>query len=469
MTLHDVAREAGVSYATASRALNGSDRSVRAENLARVRAAATRLGYTPHVSAQAIARGFSNTVALVVGAVDDPYFASIADGVAEGAYAAGLTLTAAVTDRSPDMGLQIVRTLRGRRPQVILIAGSRVDDDGVYAALAEELDQYRRAGGRVALLSRNELDFPTLTVDHHGGAFRLAQALAGLGYRRFAVLHGDDRIRMSHDRGRGFLDGLRQAGIHVEDRHVIATDLNRDGGHRAAAALLRDDTSRYTLPGRAGAPGGAGSPVAAGFPGGGSPDGIGSPGGGSRHRTGSPGGGSPHGTGSPGSGYSNGADFPSGGYSDGAGIPSGGSPNGAGSPSSAGILSGAGISRGTGIPSGTGYPSGLGEPERLGNAGGSAGSAGSAGGVEVIFAVNDVMAIGAMTAIREAGLQPGRDVAVAGFDDIDAARDVTPMLTSVRVPLRELGRRAVELALAGDPAVVEIPVEVVLRNSTPPR
>ncbi|MEU8657798.1 LacI family DNA-binding transcriptional regulator [Actinoplanes philippinensis] len=352
VTLHDVAREAGVSYATASRALNGSDRSVRAENLARVREAATRLGYTPHVSAQAIARGFSNTVALVVGAVDDPYFASIADGVAEGAYAAGLTLTAAVTDRSPDMGLQIVRTLRGRRPQVILIAGSRVDDDGVYAALAEELDQYRRAGGRVALLSRNELDFPTLTVDHHGGAFRLAQALAGLGYRRFAVLHGDDRIRMSHDRGRGFLDGLRQAGIHVGDRHVIATDLNRDGGHRAAAALLRGDLGG---PGQAGGSGGAGS------------------------------------------------------WGD--------------------------------------------RPD----------------GAEAIFAVNDVMAIGAMTAVREAGLRPGRDVAVAGFDDIDVARDVTPTLTSVRVPLRELGRRAVELALAGDPAVVEVPVEVVLRDSTPPR
>ncbi|WP_203737449.1 LacI family DNA-binding transcriptional regulator, partial [Actinoplanes italicus] len=238
VTLHDVAREAGVSYATASRALNGSDRNVRAENLARVQEAAGRLGYSPHVSAQAIARGSSNTVALIVGAVDDPYFASIADGVAEGAYQAGLTLTAAVTDRSPDMGLQIVRTMRGRRPRVILIAGSRVDDDGVYAALAEELAAYRRGGGRVALLSRNDLDFPTLTVDHHGGAFRLAQALAGLGYRRFAVLHGDDRIRMSYDRRQGFLDGLRQAGIVPDPRHVVATDLNRDGGHRAATALL---------------------------------------------------------------------------------------------------------------------------------------------------------------------------------------------------------------------------------------
>jgi LacI family transcriptional regulator len=374
VTLHDVAREAGVSYATASRALNGSDRSVRAENLARVREAAGRLGYSPHLSAQAIARGSSNTVALIVGAVDDPYFASISDGVAEGAYQAGLTLTAAVTDRSPDMGLQIVRTMRGRRPRVILIAGSRVDDDGVHAALAEELATYRRAGGRVALLSRNDLDFPTLTVDHHGGGFRLAQALAGLGYRHFAVLHGDDRIRMSHDRRQGFLDGLRQAGIVPDPRHVIATDLNRDGGHRAAAALLSD----------------AGFPPAQGLPSSAPPD---------------------------------------------------------GSFGGRGVLGGAGS---------------------LGA--GSLGVGAPGVGVEVIFAVNDVMAIGAMTAVREAGLVPGRDIAVAGFDDIDAARDVTPTLTSVRVPLRDLGRRALELALADDaPGTIEVQVEVVLRESTPPR
>jgi LacI family transcriptional regulator len=81
-----------------------------------------------------------------------------------------------------------------------------------------------------------------------------------------------------------------------------------------------------------------------------------------------------------------------------------------------------------------------------------------------------VMAIGAMTAVREAGLVPGRDIAVAGFDDIDAARDVTPTLTSVRVPLRDLGRRALELALADDaPGTIEVQVEVVLRESTPPR
>jgi LacI family transcriptional regulator len=52
------------------------------------------------------------------------------------------------------------------------------------------------------------------------------------------------------------------------------------------------------------------------------------------------------------------------------------------------------------------------------------------------------MAIGALTALREAG-RPGA-LAIVGFDDIPLARHVYPALTTVRVPLRELGRRAVE-------------------------
>ena len=72
---------------------------------------------------------------------------------------------------------------------------------------------------------------------------------------------------------------------------------------------------------------------------------------------------------------------------------------------------------------------------------------------------------------RDAGLTPGTDVADAGFDDIPTVRDVTPALTTVRVPLEEIGRRALRLAL-GDPDAADagaVRTEVVLRESTPPR
>ncbi|MEO3927771.1 LacI family DNA-binding transcriptional regulator [Micromonosporaceae bacterium B7E4] len=332
-TLRDVAREAGVSVATASRALNGSStRNVKPEYISRVLAAAERLNYQPHLSAQAIALGSTPTVALVVSDVDDPYFSSIAAGVLAAAEARRLVPTVAIADRSPDRELQIVRTLRGQRPRVIIVAGSRIDGSDTDAALGEELAAYRAAGGRVVLISQEGLPFPTVSLDNAGGARRLAGALVERGYRRFAVLSAAPAIRTSRDRCAGFLAGLASTG--APEPVVVQTDFTRAGGYDATRELLAD---RW-------------------------PD------------------------------------------------------------------------------------------------------------LDAVVAVNDVMAIGAMTAIRDAGLTPGRELGVAGFDDISWCADLDPALTTVAVPLHQVGVTAIEAAL-GDhqPTVIPVPTTVVLRDSTPPR
>jgi hypothetical protein len=79
-------------------------------------------------------------------------------------------------------------------------------------------------------------------------------------------------------------------------------------------------------------------------------------------------------------------------------------------------------------------------------------------------------AIGAMSAIREAGRLVGADIALCGFGDIPAGRDVTPGLTTVRVPLEEVGYRALRAAVDddGDADARPLPLEVLLRESTPP-
>jgi LacI family transcriptional regulator len=66
-----------------------------------------------------------------------------------------------------------------------------------------------------------------------------------------------------------------------------------------------------------------------------------------------------------------------------------------------------------------------------------------------IFAANDAMAIGALSALRESGVRVPEEMAVAGFDDIPLARFMDPPLSSVHVPIAELGARAVELLLNG--------------------
>jgi LacI family transcriptional regulator len=89
-----------------------------------------------------------------------------------------------------------------------------------------------------------------------------------------------------------------------------------------------------------------------------------------------------------------------------------------------------------------------------------------------IVAASDLMALAAMQAIRDAGLQPGPEIAVVGFDDLEAAALAYPPLTTIRQDRQELGTlaatRAIELiddAEAVPPATV-LPVELVVRGSS---
>ncbi len=91
---------------------------------------------------------------------------------------------------------------------------------------------------------------------------------------------------------------------------------------------------------------------------------------------------------------------------------------------------------------------------------------------DAVFAANDMMAVGCLAALREAGLRVPEDIALAGFDDIPIARYVTPPLTTVRVGIAELGRRALEGVVQAqeDPEAAAarheiIPTQLVVRRS----
>src|ERR1022692_2495252 len=90
-----------------------------------------------------------------------------------------------------------------------------------------------------------------------------------------------------------------------------------------------------------------------------------------------------------------------------------------------------------------------------------------------VFAVTDVMAVGALARLRAEGLAVPADIAVAGFDDRVTLRDVYPPLTTVRLPLKTMGEMAANLVLgdagADRPRIIPVPGEVVLRESTTPQ
>ncbi|WP_314195466.1 LacI family DNA-binding transcriptional regulator [uncultured Arthrobacter sp.] len=125
----------------------------------------------------------------------------------------------------------------------------------------------------------------------------------------------------------------------------------------------------------------------------------------------------------------------------------------------------------TGFDRTGGYKAGLELAARIGAPGGSGeASPGAKQPRLCIFAVNDVMAIGATAALRSQGLRIPRDAAIAGFDDIETLRDFRPALSTVRLPLEEIGRLAVPGAGPGQTAAATVGVtgEVTLRRSTEP-
>jgi LacI family transcriptional regulator len=79
-----------------------------------------------------------------------------------------------------------------------------------------------------------------------------------------------------------------------------------------------------------------------------------------------------------------------------------------------------------------------------------------------VFAANDAMAIGALSAFNERGVRVPGDIALAGFDDIPIARFLSPPLTTVKVPIAELGRRSLELVLDPSPRKVNETLKTTL-------
>ena len=335
-TIVDVARLAGVSPATASRAFNGSERQVREANLRRVLAAARQLDYVPNASAQTVRRGDTRTVALLISDVTDPYFAWMAAGVIEQAAEAGLHVTVAVTNRDPQQELDLVRLFRAQRPRMIVLGGSRHQSPQTLRELREELQAYEADGGRAVDVSQSGMPFDTVSLGNAEGARDLARQLTGIGYRSFAVIAGPNEPGAAEDRVDGFRAGLAEAGVPWREEDVIRTSFNRDGGYAAVSSLSAEQLDR----------------------------------------------------------------------------------------------------------------------------------------IELIFAVNDMMALGALAGLRGRGLSVPADVALAGYDDIAPLQDVSPALTSVRIPLKHVGAEAVSVGLQTRQATqvrVSVRPEVLLRHSTPPQ
>ncbi|WP_207731000.1 LacI family DNA-binding transcriptional regulator [Aestuariimicrobium ganziense] len=239
VTLQQVAARAGVSLATASRAINGSARKVNPQMAERVLQAARELNYTVNAQAQAMVRGRSRVVGLVVGDIVDPYFSTIATGVMGLADQLGLLVTLAATERSPERECDQMRMFSSQRAQAVVIVGSRSTDPDTWTDLDKRIADYQHRGGRVVNVGQPVLQCDTVAIANHGAGQEMARALMELGHTRFAVLAGSPDLMTARDRAEGFTQAVVAAG-HPEPVSIEG-EFTRDGGYAAMSQLLDGD------------------------------------------------------------------------------------------------------------------------------------------------------------------------------------------------------------------------------------
>lgn len=196
---------AGVNLSTASRSLSGAY-GVHPATRARVLAAAEHLNYHPNRVARGLVTGRSYTLGLVISDVRNPFFAELARGAEDAAYAAGYDLVLCNSDLNSAKQMHYIRSLLAMR-----VAGVLMNSVGDLSRADQE--NLASAGIPIVLLHRapEDLGFSTVTADNLQGGFLAGQYLVRLGHRAIAHLAGPRQHSNLTNRTRGFLKAVQSA------------------------------------------------------------------------------------------------------------------------------------------------------------------------------------------------------------------------------------------------------------------
>jgi LacI family transcriptional regulator len=224
-TILDVARAAGVSTATVSRAMNG--RVVSPAARAKVEEAVERLGYRPNSVARGLATGRSGVIGVIVPDVAGPLYAQMARGIEDVTEPLGLQFFLLTDNRSAELERQALRTLLERQVDGVILIGSRLPADEL-----EELVGTRT--GAVLVEREAPLDpFTSISLDNEGGAYAATEHLIERGHRRIAHVTG---LRKAGERRlSGYLRALEDAGL--PSGPLIDGDFTEASGVVAAQGL----------------------------------------------------------------------------------------------------------------------------------------------------------------------------------------------------------------------------------------
>jgi DNA-binding LacI/PurR family transcriptional regulator len=206
VSIKDIARAAGVTHSTVSRALRG-DRRISSATAQRIRQLAAEMGYTPSAVARSLVTRRTRTVGLVVTSIADPFVPAVIDGVEHTALEAGYTTILATSRSEPERELSVVRLLQERRVDGIIITASRVG--ALYAGMLATMQV------PVVLVNNQEEGeyLYSVSVDDVAGARMGVEHLLHIGHRRIAFIGCPLRPSSHMRRRQGYLEALAKEGL----------------------------------------------------------------------------------------------------------------------------------------------------------------------------------------------------------------------------------------------------------------
>lgn len=229
--MQDVARAAGVSVATVSRTLSGSDK-VSPPTQQRVWDAVRLLDYHPDPVARSLRRRRSALIGFVVSSIENQFFTEVARAVEKAAHEAGLNMVVCNTDEDPDQEQAYLRVLDRQLAAGVILAPAPGNED--------HLVQYLDRNFPIVLVNRRLDNFPlsSITSNDEEAAQECVEFLIGEGKRHVAAIKGLPTTYTTRQRVSGYRRALKEAGLARCADDEVDGQATREGGYAAAMKLL---------------------------------------------------------------------------------------------------------------------------------------------------------------------------------------------------------------------------------------
>ena len=228
ITIHDIARELGISASTVSRALSDNPRiSLATRKL--VQKLALENGYRPNTMASNLRKGKGNTVGVIVPNISRSFFSNVISGMEKELSSAGFNLMICQSHESIEKEREAISTLLDARVDGIMMSLSMESSDPVH------IRQLVDAGVRLVFFDRipRGQNVSRVVINDYIAAFNLTKYLISQGYSRIAHVAGYKGISVYDDRRQGYEDAMRKNGMDIPGHFIAETEMTREGGAKA--------------------------------------------------------------------------------------------------------------------------------------------------------------------------------------------------------------------------------------------